>query len=291
MQFLGTISSVSSEGSDGPIDNSDPKIDDEICRLQDDFSSMASCLLRELDMKKCDVESVRSRLTILPERVNKEIFLSLPIEESSDNSSSIQVIFNFLNAKVWNFVDYHLLKFMVDTFGSDELKTQMSHYIEQLERFLMATPVSSFITCWEGHNTKPSQSYSEFEVKFTPENSEAFTMQTLNNFRRNIQAKFLPPLSEYAVLHYRHRFGCFIVTWILPSDFARHIEEGIVELKHCKIFEKYFVEYISIQNKVVYSVHMISSRATGNEEGSIYLASVDHSCGGRGFSNLLQSYK
>ena len=260
---LGTLSESSAGSSQGPEDKSDPIVENEISNLQDQFSNIAATLLLELDNNQCRVETVRSRISVLPDHLNKEIFLTLSVQELSGHCDSIHTLFNFLNAKVWNFVDYHLLKFLVDMFSSDNLKASMVSYVHQLELFLMNTPVRDFIVCWDGHNTKPSSVYTEFEVKFNPDSSNDFTLEILNQFRKKIQTKFLPPLSEYALIHYKHRLGCFIITWILPMDLALKIRQGVLELRSFEMFERYFIEYVSIHNEVVYKANDCTASTAG----------------------------
>ena len=160
-------------------------------------------------------------------------------------------------------MDYHLLKYMVDTFGTEEIKGHMIAYIQQLEQFQGSTTVHDFVACWAGHCIKPSKNYVEFEVQFKPDHLQEFTLLELNQFRQKIENKFLPPLSEYAMIHYRLRFGSFIVTWILPMKLAMTLKQGVPELESHEMFESYFVEYLSIGNEVIYNAKEYTSITTG----------------------------
>jgi len=150
---IGTLSESSSGSSQGPEDKSDPTVEDDISNLQDQFSCIAANLLLELDNNQCRVENIRSRISVQPDHLNKEIFLTLSEQELSCHCDSIHALFNFLNAKVWNFVNYHLLKFLVDIFGSDYLKSLLVSYVHHLEQFVTSTSVRDFVVCWDGHNT------------------------------------------------------------------------------------------------------------------------------------------
>lgn len=224
-----------------------------ILKLEDSFSDIASSLLVELDDQKFDVRYIKSRITVLPPSINRDVFLSLEraVNKLGSCSGTLESLFSYLNANVWNFIDYHLLEYIVSRFGSQDVMAKMSHYIYRLQIFQQNTTVYDFIEEWPGHQLKPND-YVDFEVKFKPDYPRDFTLERLNHFRQEIRRKFLPPLSECAMIHYKHRYGCFVVTWILPAHLASMIEQGVKQLQSYDLFESYFVDYLSVQSKVLY---------------------------------------
>jgi len=201
------------------------------------------------------------QLAFLPKEIISDIFASFSAEMLSNYFDPVQVLFDFLNTRMWNFTDYQLLEFIIDRFGREETKHEMATYLQKLELFQQSTTVQEFHLCWDGNKTKPSPCYSEFEVKFTPDHIEEFTLGVMSTFRKKIQNLFLPSGSEYVIIHYGYRSSGFVVTYILPPSLALKIKDGILALKSYELFESFFVEYVAIQSEVVYqtSEHTSSS--------------------------------
>ena len=246
-------------------DELEPLVEKKVNSLRESFSNIANLLLQNLKEKNCSIEDLKLQLTFLPEETFSEILASLSEEMLTDYLSPVQVLFDFLNTRMWNFMDYQLLKLVTDIFGTEETKRQMASYVQQFEHFQLSTTVQEFSLCWDGSKIKPSQCYSEFEVKFTPDHVKNFTLEVLSTFQEKIRKLFLlsHPHSEYVMIHYGYRSSGFVVTYVLPWSLALKIKEGILALKSYEVFESFFVEYVAIHSEVVYESKEYTSRSKG----------------------------
>ncbi len=241
-----------------------PNIETEIYSLIDKFSRIAAALVEELESKKYDLEVIQNQLQVLPGYQKSEIFLNMcAIELSGSKCDSIQTLFDVLNTKMWNFLDYHLLKFIADTSGLEEIESLVVSYEEQLDQCLPSIPVRCLARHWDGQNTKPANGFTEIEVKFTSNRVRDITMAELNTFLKELMSSFLPPHSRLVIVHQRFRLDGSLVTYVLPLELASKLKQGIVKLQSQEMFEKYFVEYISISSQTVYEAKGIASSASG----------------------------
>ncbi len=103
----------------------------------------------------------------------------------------IEDIFLHLNFYL-SFIDFSLLEHIIEQFGSDSLKQDMSCYAEDMRQFRIKTPVSEALD----HLPKISADYSRLTVKFDFDVHTA-TLEDLETYRKRFASEFL--LSQLAL--------------------------------------------------------------------------------------------
>lgn len=191
------------------------------------FHSITKSLLDELRKKSIKATDIGDHIAILPLSLMQESYTTTSlVADELEDKRTLTGLLHFLNGCVWNFIDYHLLEYVIAEFGSEHLKQRMKQYVMDLERFESHTTVYEFIEHWPGRQLKPPN-FDELTVKINKD-PYSCTLKELNDFRQSLCVEFWPRLSEYAqfiMYHYKHSEGCFIVTWILPSDLALELEK------------------------------------------------------------------
>ena len=168
---------------------------------------------------------------------------------------------------MWNIIDYNLLEYIINKFGSGSLKESMKGYVSKLEGFRQNTSVYQFTKWWPGRSQK-FPDYIEVRMK-VEQDSESYTLEDLNKIRQGMCKNFLPPLSEYAVFHYKHRLGCFMITWIMPLDFAIMLRQKVIsQPKSCIFFEDHAIQSLFIHNEKIYSASKEEPVPTSGKGGN-----------------------
>ena len=218
---------------------------DEFNDLSDKFYAISHSLFRHLEDTHVHPRDVRAHLTVLDSR-------NLIKEASAieTKACTLTKLFNFLNSSVWNFIDYHLMEYVIKKFGNKDLKKRMAQYIHELEIFENHTTITQLIEVWDF--TPKDCEYATCTVKIDKDPT-CVTISDLNMLRKKICGEFWPHLSECAshVLHNcKLRIGCFAVTWRFNSSLRSELEEKA--RKAHEFFQRNRVLSFSIGNEEVY---------------------------------------
>ena len=186
---------------------------------------MGILLLKELKQNGVKATDIIDHISVLPLSLLQECYRST--EESFDKlekRETLTGLFHFLNGQVWNFIDYHLLEYVISEFGSQRLKQCMQQYAIDLKEYKNHATVHEFMQFWPTRQKPPN--YDDITVKLDKD-PKLYTMRELDEFRQSLSVEFWPRLSDYAkfvTYHYSHAEGSFIVTWILPPGLVSEFE-------------------------------------------------------------------
>ena len=215
---------------------------------------MGIMLLQELEQNKVKATDIRYHISFLPLQLIPECYRST--KESFDELEKLKTLtglFHFLNGQVWNFIDYHLLEYVISKFGSQRLKQCMEQYAADLKKYKSHATVHEFMQFWPTRQKPPN--YDDITVKLDKD-PKLYTLRELDEFRQNLSVEFLPRLSDYAkfvTYHYSHAEGSFIVTWILPPGLVSEFEAVARSPKGQAFF---------VQNQVLSVVTRVSESET-----------------------------
>lgn len=209
-------------------------------------------MLRHLEDTKVDAKDVRARIAILPAKIVNEVYITVdnaaPALETKD---TLIGLFNFLNALVWNFIDYHLLEYVLETYGSKELKSLMAKYVCDLKVFKRYTTVSQLMECWPGQVEVP-EGFNEASAKINSD-PNYFTIAEVDKLRVVIFTEFLPRLSKFTkffIYYIKFKKGCFCITWMFPSSLSSELEKAAHKAQ--AFYKRNLISSFSVQNKEVY---------------------------------------
>ena len=159
-----------------------------INKLEKQFASLQRRLMSELNANsEVSPEILLESLTLLPVALRYEyqelILENLPTLEKAD---SIRKIFSLLNPHI-SFIDYHLVEYLVDEFGSRRLKHDMAVFIAAVEVFYDETTVDQLMDFWPGQCDIPPH----FEVlrAVIDENPGRMTLRRVDNLRKEFCSK------------------------------------------------------------------------------------------------------
>ena len=122
-----------------------------IKKLEKEFFGLQRQLSFELNANsEVTPELLLESLTLLPIALRNE-YQKFILENLStlEKADSIRKIFFHLNLH-FTFIDYHLVKFLVEEFASTRLKRDMSVYAEAVQVFLDKTTVLQLMDHWPG---------------------------------------------------------------------------------------------------------------------------------------------
>ena len=221
---------------------------------------MGILLLKELQNNGVKATDIIQHISFLPLPLIPECYRST--KESFDElekQKTLAGLFHFLNGQVWNFIDYHLLEYVISEFGSQRLKQCMEQYAADLKEYKNHATVHEFMQFWP--RQKPPN-YDDITVKLDKDPKQ-YTMRELDEFRQSLSVKFWPRLSDYAkfvTYHYSHAEGSFIVTWILPPGLVSEFEAVARSPKGQAFFVQNQVLSVVIrvsesEGREVYAVH------------------------------------
>ena len=127
----------------------------------------------------------------------KVTLTSLPHEKKEEikKANSVDEIFDILEP-YWNYVDYDLLEFIIEEFGTSDLQEEMRKYIAELEQYEKKTTVHDLSVASQGKIVVPAH-YRKLAVKLDKD-PKMFTLHDVRQFKKSVQDE--SSLKEYAVL-------------------------------------------------------------------------------------------
>ena len=246
--------------------NIDSPISKAIESLEIEIARLAASFLEELVKSQINTKEICDRIFFLPYKLKRE--LSYPISERADDlrkKKTLHQLFTYLDGTIWNFIDYELLEHLIYLFGSDALRREMQSYTDRLQMFKSRTTISQLIEFWPGRKEVPL-TYSEMTAKADLDPNEC-TLEKLNSVRKELRENFLPPLSEYALLHFKFNQGSVVVTWLIPNDLVPHFTNKICSRDSAVQLMELRISMLWIQGIVVYPISV-------NEGGRIVTGKV-----------------
>ena len=172
---------------------------------------MSHSTLKELT-EKTSPEELKKVIPFLPQRLRKP--------SAGGAASDIGQIFGYLDAKIWNFINYGLLATIVDLYGSDELKQSMEKYERDLSLFEQQTTLSQLMEFWPGRKHilhEEVQCDVTLRIRKDP---DMYLLEELRFLRKELCDQFLPPKSELSMLYESFSYvnGSVVIKLYLPID-------------------------------------------------------------------------
>ena len=165
----------------------------EIPKKFRDLSASLFEQLQDLDIK---VIEIRKYIANLPFSLVKEVGLSVVrAADKLKNKETLAGLYFFLNESMWNFLDYHLLQYLVERFGSGDLQKYMEQYVDDLVKFKSDISVHDLVKCCL--NDTPPEECSEVSLK-TDTDPKACSVTELDTLRKELPVQFWPSLSDFA---------------------------------------------------------------------------------------------
>ena len=237
---------------------------DDLCGR---FMTLVDGLSQQLDNEGKDFDDLHDTLLALPNSLNsvyrkliKDKFHSLDRCDSTseflDNMSRYTETYS-----CWNFIDTDILEYIIEKYGNRELKSAVTSYHKELEKFRKSTSVHQLVTIWDGMY-KPSDipnEYTDFMAKFKRE-SKTCSVQELDSLRHQFLLAF--PLSKTCIAMYLHDIipGSVTVVWLVALENVNILSRSISQLigTSSDIIDRYEIEFLSLDDHILYPVDEVS---------------------------------
>ncbi len=186
---------------------------DSIKEFETRFMDLRKIALKEITEKRIPVTDFRQTLMTMPSSIkneNKDFILSN--YSLFEEAKSIESIFVHLNFYL-SFIDFSLLEHIIEQFGSDSLKRDMSSYAEDMRHFRMETPVSEVLN-YLPRNSDPPAGYYRLTLK---SNFDVYTatLEDVDTYRKRFAREFL--LSQLALSLFDLQESSLLITWLVPA--------------------------------------------------------------------------
>ena len=187
-----------------------------IKELEEQFDCLHERLVNELSEGGTSMDQVLRILTKLPFTFRMEYESAIQIMSPElEEKEVIPKLFYRLNP-LFTFIDYELLQHLVSKFGSQELKQEMTSYIEKVQLFKKVTTISELIDYWPGLEV-PLIDHKVLRAKFS-DDPRSYTLEKLDSFRHRFYNKLRR--SEFvavSILISLEAANSFIVVWFIPT--------------------------------------------------------------------------
>ena len=218
--------------------------------LEKQFSSMQRRLQSEMKTNsQVSPETLVDSLTLLPISLRAEyqkfVFENLRTLEKAE---SIREIFHHLNLH-FTFIDYRLLEYLIDEYGSHRLKQDMSVYTKRVQVFMDETTIQQLMDLWPGLSDIPPQ-FEKLSMVIDGD-PKKYTLRQLDNLRKKVCS--VTKLSEtILVLIGVGRKNSFVVRWVFPSIFVPQLKSVISSLR--SFYQREHIFSVTVGKQQLYSI-------------------------------------
>ena len=187
----------------------------KIKELEKEFSRLQQRTSSELSKNdEVTPEVLLESLTLLPIALRNEYATFIHENlKTLQRVDSIRKVFHHLNPH-FTFIDYSLLEYIIDYFGSDELKSDMSMYIVQVQIFINETTVKELIDHWPGVREIPPN-FEELRALIN-EDPSTYTLQELDILRKKVCLMISLSKTVLVLIGIKKK-SSFLLSWIIPS--------------------------------------------------------------------------
>ena len=175
------------------------------------------------------------------------------IEEKLSNISppvTFEIIWSILNW-YWDFLNYEFLEHVIETFGSEILKQQMRHYVEELSSFKQTTrlcDLCDFIKSRLHRDDGPPEHTLNVVVKMQLKWYQC-TLQDVGSFKKALVDMF--SLKAYDILFQKAEGEDVCITWLTSSSIATLLQQNLINIE-TEFFKKHGIDAVTIDSQDVY---------------------------------------
>ena len=169
-----------------------------------------------------------------------------------DKAEDFDEIFRYLNL-YWNFIDYHLLEYVIKKYGDESLKAKIGEYVRDLAAFRKNTTIAQVCRFAKSWSIRPDlpQHFSTLRTKFSKSAAE-YTLEELEQFRLTFCREFSLSLSEsVAMLAAGVMDGSVVLLWHIPSSLVDDLMPAVFSHPR-SFFEQQLVVEIVLNGICVY---------------------------------------
>ena len=169
------------------------------------------------------VRTLRFSVLCLPPALKKEhkAFIK-EIKADIKEAESVDDIFYVVGC--CNYLNYSLLKYLIDLYGSDEMKEEIADYVLQIKAFRRETRLQVFSEVCEDKPEKSDEAFSLLVSKHKMDWATA-TLEDVESFRIDVCREL--SLYSFSLCLSAVARGCVEVTWLVPHSLVSYIQGKI----------------------------------------------------------------
>ena len=225
-------------------------VGDQIKKLDKSFTDLKKRLLTEM----------KANADITTETLLESLTWSLPLELQTvykpyldeklptlEKLGTIREICSRLGL-FFTFLDYHLLQYLVEEFGSELLKQDMSAYAGEIQVFLNETTVQQVKDHLPGRHKLPPN-FEKLQMVIE-QNPGSYSLRRLDNLRKQFCSE--TQLSEIVfVLIGIGKANSFLVVFMVPSILGPRLMESVGRIDDC-FYQRECIISISLNQQQLY---------------------------------------
>ena len=240
-------------------------VEDQVQYFERKFCSLKDKAYQEVS-RKIEPSDFISRVTVPTQHQSF-------IEEKLSNNQppvTFENIWSILNL-YWDFLNYEFLEHVIERFGSEDLKQQMRHYVEELSTFKQTARLCDFIESWLHRDDGPPEHTLKKMVVKMRLKWYLCTLQDMESFKNAVVDKF--SLKAYDILFRKaEREGVYVtwfplevydihlqtaegrdvcITWLTSSSIATLLQQNMANIE-TEFFKKHNVNAVTIDGQDVY---------------------------------------
>lgn len=234
------------------------EIKTKLQQLQRKFSEIQGRIEDELILNKKSMSSISRSLRALPSQLMKQHYDYVKsITQGKIRFENVEDMILELGLYCWNFFEYRVLQEVAHGVGcSEELKTDINSYANDVDEFKQHTTFSDFIEyCAEDCDLLRLSTTPPQFVKLTTKHKirkKNCTLHILDIIRR--KSCPLLRLSEFALQIHRVKDGCIEVEWLVPEEAKYGLVTFINSVPGRELLAQFQVVRILIDDRLTYSV-------------------------------------
>ena len=124
----------------------------------------------------------------------------------------------------YDYLQYSLLKYVIDLYGSSELKERMAGYVHTIEAFRKETRLEVFSKVCDDEPEEVNGRFAEMVTKHQMEWSTA-TLEDVEKFRIQVCREL--SLYDFSLNLLKVARGCVEVTWQIPRSLVTYIQNSV----------------------------------------------------------------
>ncbi len=191
------------------------------------FVVLRRTAVKEITESKISVIEFRQGLMTLPasrQNINEDFLLSK--YSLFEKAKSIESIFLHLNSYL-SYLDFSLLEHIIEQFGSERLKDDMSCYAQDMAQFKTRTTISDALKYLPKPRSRDRQKPEGFSLvtEKLDVDVNVTTLEKLDEYRKNFADEL--SLSHFAFFLFDVDKSSLLVTWLVPTAVGIFISDKI----------------------------------------------------------------
>ena len=146
------------------------------------------------------------------------------------------------------YIDYRLLHFLINSFGSDSIRHDMNVYVSEINCFFRETTLTQIMNA-DNLLGRNFQEISDILIEYD-KNPDLVTIADLNKLRLDVCSQFRLSHCMFTLKSLRKRRS-FLVVWSFHSAFLEHITKS-TKLVDQKFYKEQGILFLSVNENQMY---------------------------------------